>query len=50
MLKVNHQLVLKLVFNCSKLSLLGLNSESGRAIKGVSLRPKVSVAVFLSGL
>jgi hypothetical protein len=49
-LKVNSQLVLKPSFNSSRLCLLGLSSDSGRAIRGVFVSPSVSVAVFLSGL
>jgi len=49
-LKVNSQLVLKPSFNSSRLCLLGLSSDSGRAIRGVFVNPSVSVAVFLSGL
>ena len=41
---------LKLALSDSKLSLLGLNSCSGSAISGVSVKSNVSVAVFLSGL
>ncbi len=41
---------LKPALSNSRLFLLGLNSCSGSAIKGVPVRPNVSVAVFLSGL